>query len=110
MTTAWAWIAVAIIMQVAGLVALRASDGFRRRLLAVAAYVGLVGSILPVGRAIESGMSLAVAYSLWTGAGIAFAALAGVLLFDDRLDRTQILGLVLILTGVVDLFQRLCRT
>ena len=60
-----------------GLAALRASPGLRRRVLAVAAYAGLIGSILPAGRAIEAGMPLAVAYSWWTGAGIAVAALGG---------------------------------
>ena len=95
------WISAAIVLQCLGLAGLRASDGLTRPALAVVAYVGLVGSILPVGRAIESGMSLAVAYSLWTGAGIAFAAVGGVVFFGDHLTRRQVLGLVLLLVGLV---------
>lgn len=98
-----AWIAAAIALQCAGLLALRASDGLRRRALAFGAYAGLVGSILPVGRAIEAGMPLSVAYSLWTGAGIAFAALGGAAFFGDKLSRRQSVGLVLLLVGVVAL-------
>ncbi len=97
------WIAVAVAVQVGGLTALRASDGLRRPALALAAYAGLVGSLLPVARAIESGMTLAVAYSIWTGAGIAFAAVTGAVVFGDRLDRRQLLGLALVLLGVVAL-------
>ncbi len=101
--SAGAWIALAVLLQSAGLAALRASGGLRRPLLAVAAYVGLVGSILPVGRAIAGGMPLAVAYAIWTGAGLAFAALMGALAFGDRLSRRQVLGLVLVIAGVVAL-------
>ena len=101
--SAGAWIAVGIVLQCAGLLSLRASDGLRRRVLAVGAYAGLVGSILPVGRAIEAGMPLGVAYSLWTGAGIAFAALGGAAFFGDQLSRRQSVGLALILVGVVAL-------
>lgn len=101
--SAGAWIAAAIVLQCAGLAALRASEGLRRRVLAVGAYAGLVGSILPVGRAIEAGMPLAVAYSWWTGAGIAFAALGGAVFFGDQLSRRQSVGLVLLLVGVVAL-------
>lgn len=95
------WISAAMILQCVGLAALRSSGGLTRPALAVAAYAGLVGSILPVGRAVEAGMPLAVAYSLWTGAGIAFAAVGGVVLFGDHLTRRQVLGLVLLLIGLV---------
>lgn len=46
-------------------------------------------------------MSLAIAYAVWTGAGIAFAALGGVVVFGDRLTRRQTVGLGLVLLGVV---------
>lgn len=98
---AYGWLLIGIVVQCAGLAALRASSGLRRPWLAVGAYVGLVGAILPVGLAIETGLSLAVAYALWTGAGIAFAAVGGVVLFGDQLSRRQSLGLVLLLVGVV---------
>lgn len=101
--SAGAWIIVGMLLQCGGIAALRASDGMRRRVLAVFAYVGLVGSILPVGRAIEAGMPLAVAYSLWTGAGIAFAAVGGAFFFGDTLSRRQWLGFGLVLVGVVAL-------
>jgi small multidrug resistance pump len=101
--SAGAWITAAIVLQVVGVTALRASQGLTRPVYAAAAFGGLVGSIVPVGRAIESGMSLAVAYSLWTGAGIACAAIGGAVLFGDALTRRQQLGLTLVLVGVVAL-------
>ncbi|QWC85469.1 hypothetical protein KLP28_01405 [Nocardioidaceae bacterium] len=97
------WLLVGIVLQCGGLAALRASAGMSRRALAVGAYVGLVGSVLPVSLAIEAGIPLAVAYSLWTGAGIAFAAIGGVGFFGDRLSRRQVLGLALVLLGLIAL-------
>ncbi len=101
--SAGAWITIAVALQVVGVTGLRASDGLRRPGWALVAFGGLVGSIFPVGLAIDAGMSLAVAYSLWTGAGIAFAAMGGAMIFGDTLSRRQQVGLLLVLVGVIAL-------
>ena len=96
-----AWLVAAVIVEAVGLGGLRASRGLRRPLPAVLAFAGLEGSTVLVGQAITRGVSLAVAYGVWTGAGIGFAALAGSVLFGDRLTRRQAAGLGLVLLGVV---------
>ena len=100
MTSTW-WLVAAIVSEAVGLGALRASRGLRRPLATVLAFVGIEGSVVLVGRAIVTGVSLAVGYAVWTGAGIAFAALGGVVVFGDHLSRRQGLGLALVLVGVV---------
>jgi small multidrug resistance pump len=100
MTSTW-WLVAAVVSEAIGLGALRASGGLRRPLHTVLAFLGIEGSVVLVGRAIVSGVSLAVGYAVWTGAGIAFAALGGVVVFGDRLTRRQVLGLALVLVGVV---------
>lgn len=100
MTSTW-WLVAAVVSEAIGLGALRASRGLRRPLATVLAFAGIEGSVVLVGRAIVSGVSLAVGYAVWTGAGIAFAALGGVMVFGDRLTRRQALGLALVLVGVV---------
>ena len=52
-----------------------------------------------VSRALDAGLSLAVGYGVWTGAGVASTALVGVFAFGDRLDRFQVIGLALVLAG-----------
>ena len=95
------WLAAAVVAEALGLGGLRASRGLRRPLPAVLAFAGLEGSTVLVGQAITRGVSLAVAYGVWTGAGIGFAALAGSVVFGDRLSRRQTAGLGLVLLGVV---------
>jgi multidrug transporter EmrE-like cation transporter len=99
MTSTW-WLVAAVVAEAIGLGALRASRGLRRPLATVLAFVGIEGSVVLVGQAIVAGVSLAVGYAVWTGAGIAFAALGGVLVFGDRLTRRQSLGIGLVLVGV----------
>jgi small multidrug resistance pump len=100
MTSAW-WLVAAVLAEAIGLGALRASNGLRRPLATVLAFAGIEGSVVLIGQAIVGGVSLAVGYAVWTGAGIAFAALGGALVFNDRLTRRQTVGLGLVLVGVV---------
>lgn len=54
-------------------------------------------------RGVVAGLSVAVAYGIWTGLGVALAALTGIVIFGDRMDRRQLAGLGLVLLGVVAL-------
>jgi len=46
-------------------------------------------------------MPVAIAYSIWAGAGIAAITLVGVLAFDQKLDGFGYLGVALIALGVI---------
>ncbi|WP_180683768.1 SMR family transporter [Tepidicella baoligensis] len=96
----WIFLSVAIISEVVGTSALKASDGFSRlwpSLIVVAGYgaafffLSLTLRTIPVG----------VAYAIWAGAGIALIALVGWLIFGQTLDIPAIIGLLLIVAGVV---------
>lgn len=96
-----AWLAGAIVAQVLGIGALRASGGFRRPGWVVLTLLGIGGSVTLMARALASGISLAVGYGIWTGSGIVLAALGGAVVFGDRLGRGQLVGIALVLVGVV---------
>ncbi len=49
------------------------------------------------------GLSVGIAYSLWTGMGAVFTTILGVLLFKEKLDRIKILLVSMIIIGVVGL-------
>jgi quaternary ammonium compound-resistance protein SugE len=53
--------------------------------------------------AMEGGMAMGVAYSIWTGIGAVFTMIAGVVLYKDKVNRLKILFVMLILFGVVGL-------
>jgi multidrug transporter EmrE-like cation transporter len=99
--SAWLWLAGGVVAQVLGVTALRASDGMRRRGPAAGTFLGIGVSVVLVARALADGLSLAVGYGVWTGAGIVGAALVGAAGFGDRLGRTQLVGLGLVLVGAV---------
>ncbi|MEJ2889655.1 DMT family transporter [Actinomycetospora aeridis] len=83
------------------LAAMRAADGLRRPGWVVVAFGAMAVSVLLMARAMALGMPLAVAYGVWSGAGIALGAATGVLVFRDRLRPVHVAGLVLVLGGVL---------
>ena len=53
--------------------------------------------------AMGDGMSVGIAYSIWTGLGAVFAMLAGYFLFKERVGRIKVFLVMLIIIGVVGL-------
>lgn len=93
-------LAIAIIAEVIGTTALKASDGFSRpgpSLLVVAGYglafyfMSLVIKTLPVG----------VTYAIWSGMGIVLITLVGMVMFRQVPDGPALIGMALIIAGVV---------
>lgn len=94
------FLALAIVAEVIGTSALKASEGFTRlgpSLLVVAGYglafylLGLVLRSMPVG----------IAYAYWAGLGIVLVTLVGILVYGERPDLPALLGLGMIVGGVV---------
>jgi quaternary ammonium compound-resistance protein SugE len=53
--------------------------------------------------AMGDGMSVGVAYSIWTGLGAVFAMLAGFFLFKEKVERIKVFFVMFIIIGVVGL-------
>ncbi len=96
----WLFLAIAIVSEVIGTSALKASDGFTRlwpSLIVVGGYgtafyfLALSLRVLPVG----------IAYAVWASVGMVLIALIGWLMFNERLDVWALIGIILISAGVV---------
>jgi small multidrug resistance pump len=94
------FLAIAIICEVAGTAALKASEEFTKpipSLIVVAGYaiafvcLALTLRTIPVG----------IAYAIWAGCGIVLVALVSYALFGQKLDAPAIVGIGLITAGVV---------
>lgn len=96
---AWLYLAGGVIAQVGGITCLRMSEGMRQVVPTALTFLGIGVLVVCVARALDAGLSLAVGYGVWTGAGIASTAVVGAAAFGDRLDRTQLAGLALVLIG-----------
>jgi len=97
---AWTYLAIAIIAEVIGTSALKASDGFSRLgpgLLVVAGYAVAFYFLALTLRH----MSVGVAYAVWSGVGTVLIALIGVWVFKQSIDLAGIVGIGLIIAGVL---------
>lgn len=95
----WFLLALAIIAEVIATASLKASSGFTRlwpSMIVVSGYgvafylLALALRTIPVG----------TAYAIWSGVGIALIALAGVVLYGQRLGPAGLVGIGLIIAGV----------
>jgi small multidrug resistance pump len=91
---------LAIVSEVVGTVALKASEGFARLGPTLLVVVGYVLTFYFLGLAFKQ-IPLGVAYAIWSGLGTAGAVLAGVLLWRESLSPAGVVGIALIVAGVV---------
>ena len=91
---------LAILSEVVGTVALKASEGFTRLGPNALVVVGYGLSFYLLAQALKQ-IPLGVAYAIWSGLGTAGAVVAGILLWRESLNSTGIVGILLIIVGVV---------
>lgn len=96
----WVYLAIAIVSEVIGTLALKASNGFSHSVastVCIVAYciafyfLSLVVKTVPVG----------VAYAVWSGAGIVLITSIAALWFKQIPDLAALVGIALIIAGVV---------
>ncbi len=94
------YLSIAIIAEVIGTSALKASQEFSKlgpSIIAVAGYgaslyfLSLVLKTVPVG----------IAYAIWSGIGITLITITGALLFKQMPDIPAIIGMTMIMSGVI---------
>lgn len=95
------YLTLAIIAEVAATTALNASEGFRKPQLASVSLACYFIAYFFLGKSLDEGVRIAIAYGIWSGVGIILISIIGIVLFGQRLDIFAIVGLALILAGVV---------
>lgn len=96
----YVWLAIAIVAEVIGTSALRASEGFTRlapALIVVAGY-GLAFYCLSITL---KAMPVGIVYAIWSGVGIVLITLVAMVLYRQIPDLAAVAGLSLIVAGVV---------
>jgi len=91
---------LAIVSEVAGTAALKASDGFTDPVAGAVVAVGYGGAFYLLSLALTD-LPVGFVYATWSGVGICGAVLVGLFLFDERIDLAALVGLALIVAGVV---------
>ena len=101
MVVAYLLLALAIVAEVVGTLALKMSDGFTKIVPTIFVFVGYLTAFASLGFGLSKGLSMGVAYGIWAGAGTALVAILGVFLFGDKLSVWGFVGIGLIIVGVV---------
>ena len=91
---------LAIVSEVVGTVALKASEGFARLGPIALVVVGYGLSFYFLALALKQ-IPLGVAYAIWSGLGTAGAVVAGMLLWRESLSLAGAAGIALIIAGVI---------
>jgi small multidrug resistance pump len=97
----WLLLGTAILLEVGGTLALRQSDGMRKRAWAGATVLTYVVSTVLLWLTLDAGMAVGVAYGIWAATGVALTAVAGRVLFKDPLTPMMLLGIGAIAGGVL---------
>jgi len=96
----WLLLGCAILSEVTATISLKLSDGFSKVAPAVVVVIGYLASFVLLGMVLKRGMSVGVAYGVWSACGVALVALIGVAFLQETLTWVQIGGLFLVIAGV----------
>ncbi len=99
-SVAYLYLMVAIVFEVIGTSALKATAGFTRLLPSLIVVVGYGIAFYFLALALKT-IPVGVAYAIWSGVGVALITLIGWLVFKQRLDGPALAGIFLIVAGVV---------
>ncbi len=97
---AWLTLGLAIVAEVIGTSALKASDGFTRLGPSAVVVVGYAVAFYCLSLVLKS-LPVGVTYAVWSGLGIVLITVAAFVIYGQRIDLPGLIGMGLIIAGVV---------
>lgn len=97
----WVVLFSAIGIEVCATLALRASDGFRKRAWIAPVVLGYLASFYLLWLTLSLGLPVGIAYGIWTACGVALVAVVARYLFGDPLTVKMLIGIGFIVAGVL---------
>jgi len=94
------YLAIAIVAEVIGTSALKATEGFTRLVPSAVVVVGYGVAFYFLALALKH-IPVGVAYAIWSGVGVALITLIGWIVFKQALDAAALAGIGLIVLGVI---------
>ena len=96
----WVYLLLAIVSEVVATSALKSSESFSRLWPSVLTVVGYGVAFYLLSLTLRE-MPVGIAYAIWSGVGIVLVSLAAVVLFGQKLDLPDLIGMGLIVAGVI---------
>ena len=100
MPLAWVLVGGAIVAEVCAAIMLRISDGFTKRVAAIAALFAFGTAFYLVSRALVD-LPVSTVYPIWAGGGTAGVAVIGILVFKERAHKLKAIGVACVVAGIV---------
>ena len=100
----WLFLSGAILLEVAGTVSMKLSEGFTRPIPSVLLFLFYIASFVFLTFALKI-FDVSSAYTIWAGAGTALIAIIGILYFNEAITVIKFVSIVLIIIGVIGLSQ-----
>lgn len=94
------YLAIAIIAEVIGTSALKASDGFSKPIPSIMVVIGFGVAFYCLSMVLKT-VPMGIAYAIWSGMGIVLISVIGLTIFKQELDMPAIIGILLIIAGVI---------
>ena len=96
----WLFLLAAIIAEVIGTSALKASEEFSKPIPSILVLLGYGISFYFLSLTLKA-IPVGIAYAVWSGMGIVLISLSAWILFGQKIDGWGLLGMSLILIGVL---------
>jgi len=98
---------LAIVFEIIGTTALKASEQFTKPVPGIITVIGYLLAFYFLSHAIKV-VPVGIAYAIWSGVGIIFITIIGIVAFKQIPDIPALIGLALIIAGVavINLFSR----
>jgi small multidrug resistance pump len=97
---AYVYLSIAIVSEVIGTTALKASESFTKTLPSLLVVWGYGAAFYFLSLCLES-IDIGVAYAIWSGLGLVLITVAGAVIYKQIPDWWAIVGLTLIVAGVL---------
>jgi small multidrug resistance pump len=96
-------LALAIVSEVTGTLALKFTHGFTRALPSLVVVASYMLAFFLLSLVLARGMPVGVAYGIWSACGVTLVATVGVIFLGDNLTLMQWSGIALVGAGVLAL-------
>jgi len=99
---AWLYLMFAILLEVAGTVSMKLSQGFTKALPSTLMVIFYLLAFSSLNLSLKH-IPVSVAYAIWSGIGTAAIAVIGFLVFQESLNVWKAVSILLIILGVIGL-------
>jgi len=99
---AWVYLVIGIFLEVLGTTFLKLSDGFNNLVPSILMFIFWGSGFGFLSFALRK-IDISVAYAIWSGTGIAFMAVVGIIWFGEVVSTLKIISISLIILGVIGL-------